>query len=590
MHLRTLVPLGAMVLAACTDGGGSSRGLVGIKGGACPPASNGGAAPPGPASEGLRFVDVTAAMGLSHQQWEAAAYTRDERGSRDAENRRRREEGAIMTAGASVVDVDRDGWEDLFVTRVGLDNMLHHNGCGAGFSDVAADVGLAENQASAGSLWGDVDRDGDLDLFVTSVLRNMNRLYLNNGDATFEERGDEAGVASRKDFSPLTNSSYGAALGDVDADGDLDIVVNQWQHTAELLKRGRTTVYRNGGTGRFEAANGQLGLDLTGVAGFTTTITDIDDDGRPDLLIAGDWGSSRLFLGTADGKFRDATRPAGVGTDENGMGSAVEDVDGDGDLDWFVTSIAGPEAACRNVEFGCSGNRLFLNEGAASFTDATDAYGVRDGGWGWGTAVADFDNDGDAEVVMTNGWESQSTYSPGAHALSYEPYAADAMRYWTAEGGLPLVDRAAAVGLTDTGRGKALLAFDYDRDGDLDLFVARTGDTPMLYRNDGGNRNAWLRVLPVGEDGLPAVGARVTVRPTNASMPMIAEVRAGDTYQGSRSPWAHFGLGRHAGPVSELTVTWPGGAKTLLSGVDSRREVVVGPDGIRDMRDNAAPR
>ena len=352
-----------MVLASCTDGGGRERGLTGMAGAGCLPGAPTASHATGHAAPGVRFVDVTGPVGLAHQQWEGAAYTRDERASREAENRRRREEGAIMTAGASVVDVDRDGWEDLFVTRVGFPNMLHHNRCGAGFSDVAAQVGLAENDASAGSLWGDVDRDGDLDLFVTSVLRNPNRLYLNRGDTTFEEHGHDAGVASRKDFSPLTNSSYGAALGDVDADGDLDIVVNQWQHTAELLKRGRTTIFRNDGTGRFEAANTPLGLDLTGVAGFTTTITDIDGDGRQDLLMAGDWGSSRLFLGAPDGRFRDVTRTAGVGTDENGMGSAVEDIDGDGDLDWFVTSIAGPEEACRGVEFGCSGNRLFRNEG-----------------------------------------------------------------------------------------------------------------------------------------------------------------------------------------------------------------------------------
>lgn len=527
----------------------------------------------------LRFTEIAGKLSLTGPQWESSSYDRGAHAaSRVERNRRAREEAAIMAAGAAVADVDGDGWEDVFLTRVGAPNQLYRNECGNSFRDVGVALGLGASEGSAGAAWGDIDADGDPDLVVTSLFRQANRLYINRGDGSFTDEATQRGTGSRRDFTPSTNMSYGAALGDVDGDGDLDLVVNQWQPANEKLQRGRTRVLLNDGRGTFTDGTEQLGLAFKDVAAFVTTIEDINDDGIIDLLVTGDWGSSRLLLGTGSGRFRNATREAGVGTDENGMGSSVEDIDGDGDLDWFVTSIHGQQ--CRDVEFGCSGNRLYRNDGGGRFTDATDEFGLRDGGWGWGSAVADFDNDGDRDVVMTNGFESQGGYSPGAQADDYQPYLNDPMRFWENTGEGRFRSRATDIGLTDQGLGKAAIPFDFDRDGDLDLLVARTGQDPLLYRNEVSNGNAWLRVLPVDGAGQPAIGARVTVEVAQGGPVLRDHVRSGDTYGGSGSAWVHAGLGAHHRPVHAVRVRWPGsGAETVVNGVQPDQEVVISPAG-----------
>ncbi len=130
----------------------------------------------------------------------------------------------------------------------------------------------------------------------------------------------------------------------------------------------------------------------------------MDGDGWQDLVVAGDFNTSRLFWNNRDGTFTDGTDQANVGTDENGMGSAVGDYDGDGDLDWFVTSIHDEKDSCADTlcSWGGSGNRLYRNEGGRTFSDQTDAAGVRNGGWGWGASFFDYDNDGDLDLFVVN--------------------------------------------------------------------------------------------------------------------------------------------------------------------------------------------
>ena len=231
------------------------------------------------------------------------------------------------------------------------------------------------------------------------------------------------------------------------------------------------------------------------------------------------------------------------------MGAVVVDFDGDGDLDWFVTSIFVDLDCSSFHEFGCTGNRLYLNDGSGVFSDATDQYGVRDGGWGWGAAAADFDNDGDLDLVMTNGFEGPPTYSEPTG--SYLPHVAESMRYWENDGTLPWTERAAEVGLVDDGQGKALLPWDFDRDGDLDILVTRTADTPVLYRNDLASGAAWL-VVEVAHDGAQVVDARVTAV-TRDGRTYRRDIRAGATFQGSAAPSAHFGFGSL--PAADETVS-----------------------------------
>ena len=329
----------------------------------------------------------------------------------------------------------------------------------------------------------------------------------------------------------------------------------------------------------------ESGVD--GTFSFGTAFVDLDGDGWQDLAVAGDFGRSRLFWNNGDGTFTDGTFDAGVGTDENGMGSTFGDVDGDGDLDWFVTSIAssfpclGGESPMTGMcEWRPTGNRLFSYAGNRRFNDRTDVAGVRDGFWGWGTAFFDADNDGDLDLTMTNGFVLTE------QEVVFED---DPMRLWENDGFGRMVERSAVAGIEATAAGKGLLTFDYDRDGDLDIFVVNNAGAPHLFRNERGNENGWLRVRLIGTtSNRDALGARVEVEVDGESRAQVREVGVSTHFLGQSETTLHFGLGETASGnpeepvVRRITVTWPAsGTRTVLENVPANRTIVVreGDDG-----------
>ena len=511
------------------------------------------------------FVDVTTAAGVDYLQHAPAAPPTCLSGVCEVDR---------MSGGAAVADVDGDGDLDLFVTRLDAHDLLFLNQGDGTFSDGSVAAGLTPFVLqSNGAAFGDIDNDGDADLFVTTVgtsgtaPNDRDYLFLNDGSGAFTEVAVARGAAAadaqvRFGFSPN--------FGDYDRDGWLDLHSTEWTSTASTHMR----LLRNLGAsspGFFSDVTSSAGVPPLGVWGFASTFTDLDEDGWPDLAIAADFGTSRLFWNDGDGTFTDGTGAAGVGTDQNGMGSTFGDYDGDGDLDWFVTSIHDDSGNCPNLScgWGDTGNRLYRNDGARSFSDQTDAKGVREGYWGWGSAFFDYDNDGDLDLVMTNG-----VIFPGG--TTEDPFNADPMRFWRNDGTGVMPEVSAAVGLTDTRSGAGLLVFDYDADGDLDVFVVNSGDSPVLYRNDGGNANAWLRVHAIGttsnRDGL---GTRVRVRATAGGPVQEREIGTSTHFLGQSERIAHFGLGAGSAPLHEVELVWPSGETTLLSNVARNQQLTV---------------
>lgn len=514
------------------------------------------------ASQPLHFTDVAAETGISSPQWRGVEYGDSPEDEKVDNLAIITDFAVVMTGGASIVDIDSDGFEDIYLTRAKYPNQLFRNNCGNGFVDIAPAVGLDVESTSAASVWGDVNADGRVDLLLTAVGRDVNKLFIQQSDGTFSDEGEERGVGSRSDFSPVPNATYGAAMTDIDSDGDLDLLINQWQNSFEELSSGRSRFLLNDGAGNFTDGTESLGLDLVSTAPFTAIASDINGDGDTDLLLAADFGSARVFLGTPNGTFSDATDQYGVSDIENAMGSALEDFDDDGDLDWFVTSIYS-DSCDQAKEFGCTGNRLWRNDGE-TFTDVTDTYGVRDGGWGWGAAFDDFDNDGRRDLVMTNGY----------YDTTLTQYKRDPMRFWIggAKGDEPWRETAEEVGLSDIGQGKSLLPFDYDRDGDLDILISRTGQPPLLYRNDLQSEDGWIAVAPVEASGLPSPSAIVTVERTDGSV-VRDEVRLGDTFQGSSSPVVHVGLGE--AEVARVEVQWNDGTTSVEDSPEPNQRLVI---------------
>jgi hypothetical protein len=495
------------------------------------------------------------------------------------------EETVYMTGGAAAGDYDGDGFPDLYVTRLDAPDSLYRNLRDGSFEDVSVQAGLDLDLPSNGAAWGDIDNDGDLDLYVTTLGPDATRFYLfvNDGNGVFSEE-----AVARNAAIAGADPHYGqsVAFGDFDADGWLDIHTTEWR-PSELDPTGSPSnarLLRNRGDaapGVFEDVTVSAGVVLDGPGGvfaLSSRFADLDADGRPDLLVVGDGGASRLFWNNGDGTFSDGTDAAGVGTEENGTGSAVGDVDGDGDLDWFVTGIYHPDDPCADPAAGCgfgaSGNRLYANAGNRSFVDATDSAGVRDGYWGTAAALYDIDADGDLDLVETNG-----ANVPFLSAPDDEPFARfdpDPLRVWLNDGAGRATERSAELGMLDEGAGRALVTFDYDLDGDLDLFVVNNAAAPTLYRNDLAGDNGWLRVNTLGtESNRAGIGAVVSVWLTQDADPQIREIEAGSHYLGQSESTAHFGLGSGSAPVHRVEVYWPAtGRTTGFSDVARNSEIL----------------
>ncbi|MFN8019533.1 MAG: CRTAC1 family protein [Acidimicrobiales bacterium] len=527
----------------------------------------------------LNMTDVTEPAGLDAPQAKEAPFGADG-----------------QSGGAAVADYDGDGDQDVYLTRVGLPNRLMRNDGKGHFSDVAKAAGAQGTDPANGyaaAVWADVEGDGDLDLFLTGAGRGAALLLVNDGKGHFTDGTKAAGLDGIAGTGLAGTASFGAALDDWDHDGDLDLVALQWykapfeQQLAGIdpskmdpsrlepcvlakeragapqpagLPGSLSRLYRNDGNGRFTDATAASGVDVDRIVGFQPVFADVDGDGWEDLLVTGDYCTSRLYRNAQGGRFTDATASAGVGTDQNGMGSAVADLTGDGNLDWFVSAIAATPECQAPDPCSRAGNRLYAGDGRGGFTDVTDQYGVRSGSWGWGAAAADLNLDGRLDLVLANGARYRTEGDSADPTLQAgDDSADDPTRVWVNTGDGPWPEVADAIGVRDRANGKAAVAFDADGDGDLDVLIANTLVAPVLYRNDTPHRSGshWLgvRLRAPGTANPYAVGA--TVRLADGQQ---RTVRAGGSFESGDPTDLHFGLG----PATSTTVevTWPDGHTT----------------------------
>ena len=492
-----------------------------------------------------------------------------------------------MTGGAAAGDFDGDGSTDLLVTRLDGHDLLYRNLGDGTFEEVSGATGLERwNLPSNGAAWGDVDNDGDLDLFITTVGDTRHYLFINE-NGLFAEQGVERGVSVDSGDRRI---GFSASFGDYDRDGFLDLHVTEWR-PSQLVGEAVAGVrlLRNLGAeapGHFEDVTEAAGVQMEGVVSqtqseltegtfaFGSTFVDLDGDGWPELAVASDFGTSRLFWNNRDGTFTDGTLQARVGTAQNAMGTTFGDYDADGDLDWFVTSIFSVQRGSPggDEEGTKDGNRLFRNEGDRRFSDATDDADVRDGSWGWGAAFFDADNDGDLDLTMTNGMEMM----PGYHA--------DAMRYWENDGRGRFRSMSTAAGLDDIEDGKGLLIFDADNDGDLDVFVVTNASAPVFYRNTSSGIGGWLRVSLEGTiSNRQGLGAQVSVF-AHGLPEQIREAGVSSHFLGQSEDALHFGL-REA-RSADVVIRWPAsGLVTTLNDVPANSwiQVTEGEAGFEDI-------
>ena len=479
-------------------------------------------------------------------------------------------------SGVAVFDSDNDGKLDIYFATCTLlpigtarkgPNRLYKNMGDGTFRDTTEASGLGFAGFCHGIIVGDLDNDGDSDVFLANYGPNV--LYQNNGDGTFRDVSKAAGV-------DRALWSSGGALLDFDNDGDLDIYLanyGEWSLPKDdvfcgnleekvrnycsprSIRTSKHILYRNDGDLNFTDVTDAAGVGRADGHGFGAVTADLNGDGLIDLYVSNDMNPNFLYLNKGDGTFEDRTDVSGAAFDEkgraqSGMGVDAEDVNGDGRPDLFVTNFAN--------EY----NTLYENLGKGLFADTTPYFGLASDTMpfvGWGTALADFDNDGWPDNFVTNGHVDNNMRESG-RLIDYE----EPPLLFANQGGkrfrLATRDVGPYFDAAHVGRGAAF--GDIDNDGDIDIVVNHKDASPALLRNDSKHENRWIRLELQGtRSNRDAVGARFEA--VVGDRTIYRQRKGGYSLESSNDPRLLIGVGK-ADEVTRLTVRWPSGAVSNL--------------------------
>jgi len=481
-----------------------------------------------------------------------------------------------MSGGVLLIDYDRDGWLDIYLTNAPTVEMalkgqkarsvLYRNNHDGTFTDVTDRAGVGYPGFAMGGAVGDYNNDGWPDIYVTCLGGNV--LYCNNGDGTFTNVTKAAGVADGR-------WSAGAAFGDYDGDGFLDLLVANYvdfrlndlpgfgssptckfrgidvQCGPRGLKGAGDSLYHNNGDGTFTEVAKQAGTDDSGgYYGLGVIWSDFGGRGRLDAYVANDSTPNFFYRNEGQQKFTEfglesGTAVSGDGSEQGSMGVAVGDYMHTGRFSIFVTNFAD--------EY----NTLYRNNGDYDFADVSAAAGVAQVSRpyvGWGTGFFDLDNDTWLDLLVVNGhvYPQIDTLSSGAryrqpkllHINLGDGTFCDASQQGGAALREPRTSRGAAFG-------------DLDNDGHIDVVVNDLDGPPMLLRNEGGDGNHWVTLeLAATKGNRLAIGARL--RAVTGSVVQTEEVRSGGSYLSQNDLRVHFGLGKYA-KIDLLEIRWPDG-------------------------------
>jgi hypothetical protein len=486
--------------------------------------------------------------------------------------------------GAAIFDFDNDGWRDIFlVTGTTLDaptggvaatNRLYRNKGDGTFEDVTERAGLFQGGWGQGVCAGDFDNDGNTDLFVTYYGGNV--LYRNRGHGVFEDVTKATGLQSRE-----ARWSTNCSFLDYDRDGLLDLFVTSylaidlkaagapgstpycsWRGLPVFcgprgFPGGAARLYRNEGDGRFRDVSKEAGIasaDLHYYLGVATS--DFDNDGWVDIYVACDSTPGVLYRNNRDGTFTDVAVMAGVayghdGQEMGSMGTAAADYDNDGLIDIVKTNFMDETST------------LYRNLGDWFFDDATylAGLGVNTRFVGWGVEFLDVDQDGWKDIFMANG----HIYPELAAGDGIEPFRQRKALYWNLRNGAfrdVTEELGGALTVPNVSRGVA--SGDLDGDGAPEIVVVNMNGEPSVLKISGPKGNAILIELVGSKSNRSAIGARVEL--TAGALRQLDEVRSGGGYASQKDFRMHFGLGQ-ADQADSVIVRWPGG------GVEEFREV-----------------
>jgi hypothetical protein len=520
--------------------------------------------PPAP----VQFTNITGSAGIDFVHYKGAKGTstiREEAGP-----------------GVCVADFDGDGFQDIYFVNgrdlyhrgVSARNALYRNNGNATFTDVTDKAGVPGNAYGLGCVWGDYDNDGAPDLYVTQYGKNI--LYHNNGNGTFTDVTDKAGVGAM-DFGTLFHT--GATFFDYDRDGRLDLYVGGYAKFDDTSQRTCT-----------------IGYDV--VTSCRPTVY----GGTPAVL----------YHNNGDGTFTNVTRAAKI-YQPKGLNLSVgaADYDNDGWPDLFVAndgieaylyhnnhngtftevavtsgmaltaSGAAMAAMCISLgdydndghldlyisDFQLSSDHVWRNDGHGFFEETSDLAGITlptHNVLSFGGGFFDYDNDGWLDLFIANGhvYEEVERVAPDMHYKQI-----NSLFHNQANGKFTEVTRLSGDGFSKPYAGRGAAFADFDNDGSVDIVVANVGDPPLLLHNSGAPGNHFINFKLVGtKSNRDAMGARIKL--TAGGLSQIREIAGGGSYLSQSDLRAHFGLG-HATRIDSLEITWPSGSRQAFRDVEA---------------------
>jgi hypothetical protein len=433
--------------------------------------------------------------------------------------------------GAAWGDYDNDGFLDLYVTNYGRSVLYHNNGDGT-FTDVTDRAGVANNRWGMTAVWFDYDNDGYLDLYVTNYV-------------DYDLKGVPVGAASEQ---------YGINVPFTLNPASFRPVANR--------------LYHNNRDGTFTDVAAKAGVADPDGRSLTVTFADFDQDGQPDLYVGNDISSNRLYRNTGHGRFQDISAASWTMENRGTMGIAIGDFDGDGDNDMFLT------------HWVTQGDALYVNlwaeqerRGALHFSDAADLYGCGSISMpvvGWGTFFFDFDNDGYLDLFAVNG-STLEDKGDTSRLIPERPFL-----FWSKAGAVfhdLAASGAAGPALSQPIIGRGAAYADYDGDGDLDIVITTNHGRAVLLRNDGGNRYHWLAIHLTGiRSNRQGIGAKLFLEVGGKTM--YREYGVGGSYLSQSAPDAWFGLGEIA-RANSLKVVWSSGVQQEFGNLPVDRTLAI---------------
>jgi hypothetical protein len=492
-------------------------------------------------------------------------------------------------SGVGLIDYDNDGWLDIYLVNGSTDEAmagkappphahLFHNNHDGTFTDVAAKAGVQNDRWGFGVAVGDYDNDGWPDLYVSNFGKN--RLLHNNHNGTFTDVAEKAGVT-------VGNWSTGVTWGDYDGDGKLDLFVAGYVHydlAAQPESNGKAYsfcefrgervmcgprglpgepdhLFHNNGDGTFTDVSVQAGVaDKPGYYGLAAVFVDINNDGRPDLLVANDSTPNYLYLNKGDGTFEDISYASGYALNKDGretasMGIAIGDYRNNGLLDLYHTT------------FSDDYKPLYRNDGDANFTDISYEANIAEVSipfLGWGTAFLDYDNDGWKDLFTVNGhvyrgvdknaWGTSWAQRPLLfHNLGGKKFA--------------LVPAVEGTGLAEVMTSRGMAFGDLFNSGRVDAVINNMDAAPALMKNvanqEKAEQNHWVAFHLIGSGKSPRDATGATLYLTANGMRQREDIFSGGSFASSSDLRPHFGLGP-ATTVDKLEIHWPDGTREEL--------------------------